>query len=98
MRVERVETRLLALPMVEPFRAAHGTARVRELVVVRIDSDQGMGWGECAALAEPTYSDEFAAGAFTLIEEELAPRLVGHEVHHATVASRLAATCCCSGC
>ncbi|MGF1595871.1 MAG: enolase C-terminal domain-like protein [Acidimicrobiales bacterium] len=90
MLIERIELRLLDLPLVEPFAAAHGTIDRRTVVVVRIGTDGGSGWGECSALPEPTYSDEFAAGALAMIDEELGPRLVGHDLAAAEVAPRLA--------
>jgi O-succinylbenzoate synthase len=90
MLIERIELRLLELPLVEPFAAAHGTTTTREIVVVRVETDLGSGWGECAALPEPTYNDEFAAGAFVILDEELAPRLMGHDLEAATVRHRLA--------
>ena len=89
MLIERVAVRLVELPLVEPFVAAHGTMTVRELVVVEIDSDEGHGWGECSALPEASYTDEFAAGAFMVIDEELAPRLVGHDLSADGVQARL---------
>lgn len=76
MRVEAVEVRVLALPMVEPFVAAHGTVDHRTLVVVRLVGPDGEGWGECAALPRPTYTDEFVDGARAIIAAELAPRLL----------------------
>lgn len=90
MLIERIEVRLVELPLVEPFRAAHGTMTSRELAIVRIDTNDGVGWGECSALPEPTYSDDFAAGAFVILDEELAPRLVGHQLSAGSVATRLA--------
>lgn len=89
MKIERIEVRLLSLPLVEAFVAAHGTTAAREVVVVRMDTDQGHGWGECAALSEPTYSDEFAAGAFAVLEDEMVPRLVGHDLDAISLHSRL---------
>jgi O-succinylbenzoate synthase len=77
MKIRSVEIRLLELPLREPFAAAHGTVTTRELVVVRVSTDLGEGWGECSALPEPTYTTEFAGGAYLLLVEELAPRLVG---------------------
>lgn len=76
VRIEAVEVRIVALPMVEPFVAAHGTVDDRTLVVVRVTGPDGEGWGECAALPEPTYSPEFVDGAFAAIATELAPRLL----------------------
>jgi len=78
--IERVEVRLLSLPMREAFGAAHGTVQRREITVLRVDTDQGHGWGECAALTEPTYTDEHAAGAFDVLTGTLLPRLVGRRV------------------
>ena len=89
MLVERIELRLLNLPLVEPFVAAHGTTSTREIVVVAVETDIGRGWGECSALPEPTYTEEFAAGAYLILEDELAPRLVGHRLVAGDVIPRL---------
>lgn len=75
--VERIEVRLLDLPLVEPMVAAHGTTTERALVVVRVDTSTGHGWGECSALPEPTYTAEFAAAAHLTIAEVLASLVVG---------------------
>lgn len=71
--------RIVALPMVEPFVAAHGTVDRRTLVLVRLVGPDGEGWGECAALPEPTYTSEYVDGAFTAITEVLAPRLLSRD-------------------
>ena len=78
--IKRIEVRRLLLPLVEPLKSSHGLIADRDIVVVRIDTNEGPGWGECSALPEPTYTDEFAAGAFAVISEELAPRLVRREL------------------
>lgn len=74
--IDAVEVRTVALPMVEPFVAAHGSVDRRTLVLVRLVGPDGEGRGECAALPEPTYSPEFVDGARVTIIEELAPRLL----------------------
>lgn len=89
MLIERLEVRLVELPLVEPFKAAHGSIASRQLVVVRVEAGDGVGWGECSALPEPTYTEEFAAGAYVVLEEQLGPRVVGHEVSAAGLASLL---------
>ena len=89
MLIERIEIRLLDLPLRKPFVAAHGSTVNREIVVVRIDGADGQGWGECSALPEPTYTDEFAAGAYDILDEELAPRLLGHRLTASAVRARL---------
>ena len=79
MRVDAVEVRVVALPMVGPFVAAHGAVDRRTLVVVRLAGPDGEGWGECAALPDPTYTSEFVDGARSVIATELAPRLLALE-------------------
>lgn len=76
MHVEAVELRVIALPMVAPFVAAHGTVSSRTAVLVRILGNNNEGWGECAALPEPTYSEEFVDGAYLALQELLVPRLL----------------------
>ena len=74
--IEAVELRIIALPMVSPFVAAHGTVSTRTAVIVRILGGDDEGWGECAALPEPTYSDEFVEGAYLTLQDQLIPRLL----------------------
>ena len=59
-----------------------------------LGADGGEGWGECAALSEPTYSAEYAAGAHHVLEHHLLPRVlagraldevVGHPMAKAAV-------------
>lgn len=74
--VSAVEIRLLDLPLVEPFAASHGTTTSRTLVVVRIESGDHHGWGECSALPAATYTPESAVGSHRFLVEAVAPALV----------------------
>jgi len=76
MRIEAVELRIIALPLVAPFVAAHGTVTTRTAVIIRCLGPDQEGWGECAALPEPTYSAEYVDGAFLALQEILVPRLL----------------------
>ena len=68
MRIEAVELRVVELPLVAPFAASHGTVAVRSAVLVRVVGPDGEGWGECAALPEPTYTSEYVAGALGIFD------------------------------
>ncbi len=76
-RIERVELRRLRLPLVSPFRTSFGTSTARDVLLVRVDTPDATGWGECVADAEPTYSPEYADGAQQVIRHHLLPRLTG---------------------
>jgi O-succinylbenzoate synthase len=74
-RIERVELRRLRMPLVAPFRTSFGTSTERDVLLVRVDTAEATGWGECVADAEPTYSPEYADGAQHVITHHLVPRL-----------------------
>ena len=65
------------VPLLQPFHAAHGHAATKVAVLVGLSADEGVGWGECAALAEPTYSEEFVDSAWLVLRDHLTPRLAG---------------------
>jgi O-succinylbenzoate synthase len=71
-----LELRRARLPLVEPFRTAHGEEHARDVLLVRVAGPDGEGWGECAALPEPTYSPEYVDGAHDVIARHLGPRLL----------------------
>jgi len=72
-----VELRRLDLVLVTPLATATGTHRNRPVVLVRVETDDGGGDGECAALEKPKYTVEYADGAETVLAERLIPLLFG---------------------
>jgi O-succinylbenzoate synthase len=72
-RVRVVELRLIELPLVRPFRTSFGTTTTKVCVLVRVETDEGIGWGECVADAEPGFSEEWNDGAWIVIRDFLAP-------------------------
>ncbi|MGH9154696.1 MAG: o-succinylbenzoate synthase [Acidimicrobiales bacterium] len=70
-----VELRRLSLALRRPFLTAHGLMTVRDLLLVRVVTPDGEGWGECAALAERGYSDEDVDSAQAALRDELVPAL-----------------------
>lgn len=75
MKLTGVELRRIALPLVSPFRTSFGTQTSRDILVVRVFTPDGEGWGECVALADPTYSPEYVDGAQHVIRTHLLPRV-----------------------
>ena len=75
-----IETRLLGLELQSNFVSSNNLFTARPLVVVKIISEQGTGWGECSALPERIYSDETAQSCFDLISTDLANSLIGKSI------------------
>ncbi|PZF82356.1 o-succinylbenzoate synthase [Jiangella anatolica] len=88
--IERAELRVITLPLHRPFVTSFGVQRERELVLVRLFTNLGEGWGECPSLAEPVYTHEFTAGALAVLRDHLLPRLAGPIAGPSRVAPALA--------
>jgi O-succinylbenzoate synthase len=81
LRVRSAQVLQVELPFLRPVTTAVGVHRHRPLVLVRLvcrsaDGALVEGWGECVALADTTYDDEDAAGAFTALGDDLLPALL----------------------
>ena len=80
MKIERIEVFHVAMPLLAPFRTACDNTDTVEAVLVRMRAEGLEGWGEAAPWGLPAYSSEYAAGAFAVIGEFLAPRLVKQNI------------------
>ncbi|MGH8877381.1 MAG: o-succinylbenzoate synthase [Stackebrandtia sp.] len=89
MRILHAQLYRVDLPLVAPFRTSLGTETVRQFVLLRVEADTGVGWGECAADAAPAYSSEYLDGAAAVIERFLLPVLAGRELRAPEVAGLL---------
>ena len=69
IRLVRVE-----VPLVVAHRSSHGTARVRDVVLVEWQrSDGTSGWGECPTVDQPGYSTESTDAAWRGLRDDLVP-------------------------
>ena len=76
MKIKNVELRIIRLPLVRPFRTSFGTQLERELLLVKITTQEGVeGWAECVAMSEPLYSPEYTMGSQDVMERFLLPKI-----------------------
>ena len=75
MKLTAVELVRARLPLVTPFRTSFGVERTKEVLLLRVETPDGEGWGECVAMREPLYSSEHVDGAEQVLERFLLPRL-----------------------
>ncbi|WP_194898417.1 o-succinylbenzoate synthase [Catenulispora pinisilvae] len=73
MKLERVELRRIDIPLSTPFRTSLGLELNRDILLLRADTSEGPGWGECVAMPEPGYSEEYLDGAAEIIRRFLLP-------------------------
>ena len=82
MRIERIELRLLRLPLVRFFETSFGRVTDRQFLLVTVEENGAAGIGECVADADPYYSAETTSTAWHIIRDFIAPTLLGREVAH----------------
>ena len=75
MKLQGIELRRIAIPLVAPFRTSFGTETTRDVLLVRVVTGDAEGWGECVAMADPRYSSEYTEGAADVLRRYLIPRL-----------------------
>ena len=90
MKLTGVELRHIAMPLVAPFRTSFGTQTTRDVLLVRVVTDEAEGWGECVAMTDPLYALYLTTGDSTDRADASAShfqaRLTAeeHRIHNAT--------------
>lgn len=82
MKIDRIDLRLLRLPLVHFFETSFGRSDDRLFILVTLFSDGLEGWGECVAEEAPYYSSETTETAWHIITGFVAPRVLGVEFAH----------------
>ncbi len=82
MRIERLELRLLRLPLVHFFETSFGRIHDKHFIIVRLEGEGAVGFGECVAEQDPYYSAETNETAWHIIVDFIAPRLLGGVFDH----------------
>ena len=75
MKLTGVELHWVSMPLVSPFRTSFSTQTTRDLLLLRVVTDEAEGWGECVAMAAPLYSEEYIEGAADVLRRFLVPAL-----------------------
>ncbi len=84
MKIVGVELRCIRMPLKTPFTTSFGTEYYKVALLVAVHgqatdaagtSVDTVGWGECVAMEEPLYSDEYLAGAVEVTRRFLLPPL-----------------------
>ncbi len=72
----RVDLFLVEMELVSAFEISSGVTERRQCVIVRVEDDGLVGWGEAPADSQPFYSYETSETAFYILREFLAKPLI----------------------
>ncbi len=80
MRIERIDLRIVRLPLVRPFRTSSSVKDHLAHILVRVeDADGVVGWGECASPSDPYYCPETTETCWHLLGDFLGPLVLGRD-------------------
>jgi O-succinylbenzoate synthase len=82
VRIDRIELRLLRLPLVHFFETSFGRVHDRTFILVTVHGEGERGLGECVADADPFYSAETTTTAWHIIRDFIAPAVIGRAFAH----------------
>jgi len=82
VKIERLELRLLKLPLVHFFETSFGRVHDKHVIIVRLEGGGLAAYGECVADQDPYYSAETNDTAWHIIADFIAPRVLGAEFDH----------------
>jgi len=79
-RIDRVRINEITIPFKEPFQISGGISISRKSVIVELESDGIIGYGEAPPFEAPFYSSETISSVKALLVEWICPRVVGKEI------------------
>ena len=80
MRIDRIEVRHVTMPLLYPWRTASHEIAAIDSLLIKVNSGDLEAWAESCPFGTPDYSPEYAAGAFAVLRDWLAPAVVGTEI------------------
>ena len=83
MRIEQIELRQIRLHLTQPFETAVSRLTERDLIIVKLVTDQGVSYGEAPSFDNPSYTPETNGTNIHVISDFIAPALLRREVNSA---------------
>ncbi len=80
MKISKITIYPINMPLVSHFETSFGRIYDRECVLVKMEAEGLVGWGECAADRDPGYSYETTGTVMHILKDFALPLLVGQDV------------------
>lgn len=77
MNIDRIDLKLVRLPLVRPFRTSSSTKDHLDHILVRVACGELEGWGECASPSDPYYCPETVETCWHMLSTFLGPAVLG---------------------
>lgn len=83
MKIDAIYLREVRMPLVRPFETSFGVTTERRILLAEIQAEGLSGWGECTAGEHPYFNEESVDTAWTVMMQDLAPKLAASDILHA---------------
>ncbi len=80
MKISKISLYPINMPLISHFETSFGRIHDRECVLVKMEAEGLVGWGECAADRDPGYSYETTGTVLHILEDFVLPLLIGQDV------------------
>jgi o-succinylbenzoate synthase len=77
MRIDRIDLKIVRLPLVRTFRTSSSTKHHLDHILVCVAAEGLQGWGECASPSDPYYCPETVETCWHILRDFLAPAVLG---------------------
>jgi O-succinylbenzoate synthase len=82
MKIDRVELRLIEMPLVSAFETSFGQTTVRRIILTRVYGEGAVGYGEVTSPEGPFYNHESTGTAWHILKDFIVPPLLQCELQH----------------
>jgi O-succinylbenzoate synthase len=79
MRIREITLREIGMKLIAPFEISTGVSYHRRIVLLEVNVDGVIGWGECVASEAPNYSPETVETAWHILRDHLWPLIKGKD-------------------
>lgn len=83
MKITSIHLYHLQMPLVSPFETSFGREIDRECILIALQAEGLIGYGECVATRDPGYNYETTGTAWHILRDFIAPLLLGQDVKDA---------------
>jgi len=80
MKIESITLHHISMPLVSPFETSFGRETVRQCVLITLQAEGLIGYGECVATRDPGYNYETTGTALHILKDFIAPLVLGKDI------------------
>jgi O-succinylbenzoate synthase len=76
MRFSALRLHWIQVPLHEPFRISSGAVSLKDAILVELQAEGNVGWGEASPMAGAFYSSETPESTWAFLRDQLLPRFI----------------------